>query len=226
MAVPTHWPPLVQVSLNEQALPSSHAAAVGADAGDAGVGGAGVLVAAIGGRRAGGAALDRGVVADAAVAGVVGAGIVVVAVGYRRAGRAVRDRRVLADAAIAGVGGAGILVVAVGGRGAEPAAGDQRVLAHAGLARVRRAGVLVVAVGCFRTDRTDADAVLARVSAGLVLIAVVHHELEAIGVPHDHPARGDEVVHVPAHLGAVALALQARGGGVPGTEVPAVLRRV
>src|SRR5437667_7043611 len=28
MAVPTHWPPLVQVSLNEQALPSSHAAAV------------------------------------------------------------------------------------------------------------------------------------------------------------------------------------------------------
>src|SRR5437667_4501364 len=28
MAVPTHWPPLVQVSLNEQALPSSHVAAV------------------------------------------------------------------------------------------------------------------------------------------------------------------------------------------------------
>src|SRR5947208_16993588 len=28
MAVPTHCPPLVQVSLNEQALPSSHAAAV------------------------------------------------------------------------------------------------------------------------------------------------------------------------------------------------------
>jgi len=28
MAVPTHWPPLVQVSLNEQALPSSHAAPV------------------------------------------------------------------------------------------------------------------------------------------------------------------------------------------------------
>src|SRR5437667_139411 len=29
MAVPTHCPPLVQVSLNEQALPSSHAAPVG-----------------------------------------------------------------------------------------------------------------------------------------------------------------------------------------------------
>src|SRR5437867_12129051 len=29
IAVPTHCPPLVQVSLNEQALPSSHAAAVG-----------------------------------------------------------------------------------------------------------------------------------------------------------------------------------------------------
>src|SRR5437899_4535561 len=28
MAVPTHCPPLVQVSLNEQALPSSHAAPV------------------------------------------------------------------------------------------------------------------------------------------------------------------------------------------------------
>ena len=28
IAVPTHWPPLVQVSLNEQALPSSHAALV------------------------------------------------------------------------------------------------------------------------------------------------------------------------------------------------------
>src|SRR5438132_906972 len=28
MEVPTHWPPLVQVSLNEQALPSSHTAPV------------------------------------------------------------------------------------------------------------------------------------------------------------------------------------------------------
>src|SRR5438874_12034303 len=28
MAVPTHWPPLLHVSLNEQALPSSHAAPV------------------------------------------------------------------------------------------------------------------------------------------------------------------------------------------------------
>jgi len=45
-------------------------------------------------------------------------------------------------------------------------------------------------------------------------------------VPRDHLSRGHQVVHVPAHLGAVALAMQTGGSGVPAVEVPAVLRRV
>src|SRR5207244_12939223 len=58
----------------------------------------------------------------------------------------------------------------------------------------------------------EVDAVLARVAARLVLVAVVHHELQAIRAPADHLSRGDEGVDVPAHLGAVALVAQGRIG--------------
>src|SRR5213078_427292 len=92
-----------------------------ADGGIAGVGRAGVVVVAVGERRA--AAGDAGVAADAADARLGGAGIVVVTVGGRRAGRAAFDPGVRADANVAGVVGADVVVVAVGGRRAGDAAG-------------------------------------------------------------------------------------------------------
>src|SRR5439155_632223 len=191
----------------------------------AGVSGAGVLVVAVGGGRAGLAAGDRGVLADAGVAGVRGAGVPVVAVGGGRAGRPAGDRRVLAGAGVAGLRGAGVPVVAVGGGRTEPAPGDGRVGADAGAAGVRRTSVPVVAVGRSRTVWLDVDAALARVPAGAVLIAVVHHELQAVGVPRDHLPGGHQVVHVPAYLGAPALVAQARRSGIAAAEVPVVPRR-
>src|SRR5438093_1476304 len=192
----------------------------------AGVGGAGVLVVAVGGRRAGLAAGDRGVLAGAGVAGVGGAGVLVVAVGGGRAGRAAGDRGVLAGAGVARIRRAGVSVVAVGGGRTELAAGDGRVGAEAGAAGVRRTSVPVVAVGRIRTVWLAVDAALARVPAGAVLIAVVHHELQAVGVPRDHLPGGDQVVHAPAYLGAPALVAQARRRGIAAAEVPVVARRV
>src|SRR5437016_6463294 len=73
----------------------------------------------------------------------------------------------------------------------------------------------------------EVDAVLARVAARLVLVAVVHHELQAIRAPADHLSRGDEGVDVPAHLGAVALVAQGRiGHGIALAEIPVVLGRI
>src|SRR5438552_2398083 len=136
------------------------------------------------------------------------------------------DRGVLADARIAGIRGARVVVVAVGGRRADLAAGDGRVGAGAGAAGVRRTSVPVVAVGRSRTVWLDVDAALARVPAGAVLIAVVHHELQAVGVPRDHLPGGHQVVHVPAYLGAPALVAEARRSGIAAAEVPVVLHRV
>src|SRR5439155_687987 len=51
----------------------------------------------------------------------------------------------------------------------------------------------------------DVHAVLAHVATGLVLVAVVHHELEPVGVSGDQGSVADQVVHAPACLGAVAL---------------------
>src|SRR5207244_1962773 len=73
----------------------------------------------------------------------------------------------------------------------------------------------------------EVDAVLARVAARLVLVAVVHHELQAIRAPADHLSRGDEGVDVPAHLGAVGLVAQGRvGHGIAPAEIPVVLGRI
>src|SRR2546428_644682 len=107
---------------------------------------AGVLVVAVGGRRAEDAARDGSVAADAGTAGLGGAGGLIVAVGGGDAGAAGDDGVVAADADVAGVGGAGVLIVAVGGGGAGPAGGEGGVVADA-IAGVGGAGVLVVAVG-------------------------------------------------------------------------------
>src|SRR5207245_1749794 len=73
----------------------------------------------------------------------------------------------------------------------------------------------------------EVDAVLARVAARLVLVAVVPQELQAIRAPAYHLARGDEGVDVPAHLGAVALVAQGRiGHGIALAEIPVVLGRI
>src|SRR5439155_1526139 len=123
---------------------------------------AGVLVVAVGGGGAGGAAGDRGVLADAGIAEVGGAGVPVVAVGDRCTGRAAGDRGVLANAARAGIGRAGVLVVAVGGGGAERAAGEggAGALPAAVADVVEGAGVAVVArrVGRLEGVRRAVDA--------------------------------------------------------------------
>src|SRR5439155_9953824 len=136
------------------------------------------------------------------------------------------DRGLLADARIAGIRGARVVVVATGGGRTDLAAGDGRVGAEAGAAGVRRTSVPVVAVGRSRTVWLDVEAALARVPAGAVLIAVVHHELQAVGVPRDHLPGGHQVVHVPAYLGAPALVDQAYRSGIAAAELPAVRRRV
>src|SRR5207247_10034103 len=51
----------------------------------------------------------------------------------------------------------------------------------------------------------DVHAVLAHVATGLVLVAVVEHELEPVGVSGDQGSVADQVVHAPACLGAVGL---------------------
>src|SRR5438876_360033 len=100
---------------------------VNARAASAAVGGAGVVVVAVGDRRAEGTAGDRGVGADAADAGVVGAGVLVVAVGGGRAELAAGDGRVAAGAR-RGIAGAR-RVALVGGRAPDG------VRAHAGAGR-------------------------------------------------------------------------------------------
>src|SRR5207244_1067723 len=139
---------------------------------------AGVLVVAVGGRRAGDAARDGGVVADAGVAGLGRAGVLIVAVGRGRAGLAAVDGGVVADADVAGVGGAGVLIVAVAGGRAGCAAGDHGVVADAGIAGVGGAGVLVVAVcggGAGRAAGEGgvvADAIAGVGGAGVLVVAV------------------------------------------------------
>src|SRR3954451_8782265 len=69
----------------------------------------------------------------------------------------------------------------------------------------------------------DVHARLADVAAGVVLVAVVNHELDAVGVA----GLEVEAVHVPARLGAPALVRQRGRGSVAAcAEVPVVLRRV
>src|ERR1051325_1560079 len=161
------------------------------------------------------------------VARVGGARIAVAAFGGGGAGAAAEDDRVLADARLAGVDGARVAVVAVGVDRARPAVGDRRAAADAGVAGLGRAGVAIVAVGSRGAlGEGDVDAGLAAVAADLVLVAVVDHELEAVGVAHHHGAGGDEIVDVPAHLGAVALVLEPARGGIAGAEVPVVLGRI
>src|SRR3989449_295416 len=203
-----------------------HVALVGGGAGDGVAPDAAPTLAGVG-LRAGvavgaGCAVGLGGIAAGARHGIAGARRVALVGGRTHD----RDRGVLADAGVAGIGGAGVPVVAVGGGRAELAAGDGRVGTDAGGTGGLRARVPVVAVGRSRTDRLDRDAPLARTPADASLIAVVHHELQAVGVALDHPPGGDQVVHVPAHFGAVALVGQARGSGVAAAEIPAVLRRV
>src|SRR5438876_1167629 len=175
---------------------------------------AGVLVVAVGGRRAGRAAGDGGVGADAGVAGLGGAGVLVVAVGGGGAGLAAGDGGVVADAGVAGLGGAGVLVVAVGGGGAGLAAGDGGVVADAGVAGLGGAGVLVVAVRRGRAGLAAgdggivADAGVAGVGgAGVLVVAVAGG---GAGL-----AAGD---------GGVVAGPGAAGGGVAGVVVVAVGR--
>src|SRR5881396_1888576 len=69
-------------------------------------------------------------------------------------------------------------------------------------------------------------AALARVAAHLVLISVVHHELDPVHVPLlDRPCR-EQRVHVPRDLGAVALVGEPRRGGVAAVQVVIVLGRI
>src|SRR4051812_10451253 len=66
----------------------------------------------------------------------------------------------------------------------------------------------------------DVHARLADVAAGAMLVAVVHHELEPVGVTGQEA----EAVHVPARFGAVALVRQSRRSGVAArAEGPVVL---
>src|SRR5207249_1405175 len=132
----------------------------------------GVLVVAVGGRGAGLAAGNGGVVADAGVAGLGGAGVLVVAVGGRGAGLAAGDRGVVADARVAGLGGAGVGVVAVGRGRAGRAAGDDGAgaLLAAVADVVEGAGVAVVARRVGRLEGVG-RAVHARPRAGLVRVA-------------------------------------------------------
>src|SRR5207244_5829047 len=97
-------------------------------------------VVAVGGRRAGRAAIDRGVGADPGVAGVVSADVLVVAVGVRRAELAAGDRWGGA-AARRGVARARHVALVEGGAGDGVAPDAAPALAGVGL----RAGVAVVA---------------------------------------------------------------------------------
>src|SRR5206468_3130206 len=139
-----------------------------------GLGGAGVLVVAVGGGGAGLAAVDGRIVADAGVAGLGGAGVLVVAVGGGGAGLAAVEGGVVADAGVAGVGGAGVLVVAVGGGGAERAArgGGAGALPAPVADVVEGAGVAVVARRVGRLEGVG-RAVHGRPRAGLVRVACV-----------------------------------------------------
>src|SRR6266536_4495902 len=69
---------------------------------------------------------------------------------------------------------------------------------------------------------------LAHVAAGLVLVAVVDHEQDPVGVPgRDRvPVLVLQAGEVPAHFGPVFLVADARGRCVRAGTVGAVLRRI
>src|SRR5438132_2025248 len=177
---------------------------------------AGVLVVAVGGRRAGDAARDGSVAADAGTAGLGGAGVLVVAIGGGDAGCAAGDGGVVADAGVAGLGGAGVLIVAVRRGSARLAAGDGGVVADAGVARFGGAGVLVVAVGRGRARLAAGDGGVVA-GAGVAGLGGAGVLVVAVGRDRAGLAAGDGGVVAGAVVagvgGAGVLVVAVCGGG-------------
>src|SRR3954449_10785130 len=108
---------------------------------------------------------------------------------------------------------AGGRVDAAGGAGGGPGRALRRA---AGPARPGRAALGTHAAA---GPRTEEHAGLARVSSTLVLIAVVHENLQAVRVARDER-------HVPSRLGPEPLGRQTGWRGITAREHPVVLRGV